>query len=277
MAELIKGKPLADKILQEAQDKVLALGSQPTLVVVKVGNNPASEVYVNRKVKVASQVGINSEKIELEDTVTEEELLELIDDLNLRNDVHGILVQMPLPKHISENKVIEEISPFKDVDGFHPENVGWLHIGKPKLVPCTPTGIMIMLNSVCDDLTGKHAVVIGRSNIVGKPMASLLLNASCTVTVCHSRTKNLQEYTKNADIVITAVGKAKMFTKEYFKKGQIVIDVGMNRDSEGKLCGDVDFDEAEKIVDYITPVPGGVGPMTIACLMANTVQCYINT
>lgn len=277
MAQLIKGKPFADKILQETQDKVVALGSQPTLVVVRVGNVAASEVYVNKKVKLAAQVGINSEKIELEENITEEELLELIDDLNYRNDVHAILVQMPLPKHISEHKVIETISPFKDVDGFHPENVGWLHIGKPKLVPCTPTGIMIMLKSVCDDLTGKHAVVVGRSNIVGKPMAALLLNANCTVTTCHSRTKDLAKHTKEADIVITAVGQAEMFTAEYFRKGQIVIDVGMNRNAEGKLCGDVAFAEVEKIVDFITPVPGGVGLMTTSCLMANTLKCYTNT
>lgn len=277
MATLIKGKPLADKILAQVQEEILTLGTQPTLVVVWVGNNAASEVYVNKKIKKAYEIGINSEKIHLEDTVTEEELLEIIDDLNIRNDVHGILVQLPLPKHIHEAKVIEAISPFKDVDGFHPENVGLLHIGNPNLVPCTPTGIMKMIASVCDDLSGKHAVVIGRSNIVGKPMAALLLNENCTVTICHSRTKDLARHTKAADIVITAVGKPKLFTKEYFSKDQIVIDVGTNRLEDGSLCGDVDFENVEPIVGYISPVPGGVGPLTIACLMANTVQCYKNS
>lgn len=276
-AEIINGTQVAEATLNDIRNKIGELGSQPGLVVVRVGDDPASEIYVNKKVKKAAELGINSEKIQLPTDVSEDELLDIVDDLNIRNDVHGILVQLPLPKHISAMRVIETISPHKDVDGFHPINVGWLSIGKPRFVSCTPKGIMKLIASVESNISGKQAVVVGRSNIVGKPMSMLLLNANCTVTTCHSRTKDLASHTKEADILISAVGKAGLITKDHVKPGQIVIDVGMNRLEDGSLAGDVAFDEVSEIVAHITPVPGGVGPMTIACLMENTLESYLKS
>jgi methylenetetrahydrofolate dehydrogenase (NADP+)/methenyltetrahydrofolate cyclohydrolase len=273
-ATLINGKEMAEHIIHGVSARIVELGSQPTLVVILVGNDPASELYVGKKVEKAAEIGINSEKIVLPEETSEDELLDIIDNLNIRNDVHGILVQMPLPKHISEEKILEAVSPFKDVDGFHPENIGWLSLGKPRFVSCTPKGVMKMLEFTGVELEGKHVVMIGRSNIVGKPLGMLLLNANCTVTMCHSKTRDLKSHTRTADIVISAIGKPKFLTKDYFKKGQIVIDIGTSKMENGKLTGDVDFDEVKEIVDFITPVPGGVGPMTIACLMENTLEAY---
>ncbi len=275
MAGIIDGKKISQDIKDELKDEVASLakkGIVPTLAVVLVGDDPASQVYVRNKKKACEYIGIRSLSYELPAETTEEELLKLIDDLNGRDDVNGILVQLPLPKHLSEDKVIHRISPDKDVDGFHPENVGALSIGTDGYVSCTPAGIIELLHRSNVDCDGKHCVIIGRSNIVGKPMALLMLRENATVTITHSHTKDLKEVAKTADILIVAIGRAKMVDASYVKDGAVVIDVGMDRDEEGKLCGDVDYASVEPVCSMITPVPGGVGPMTIAMLMKNCVK-----
>ena len=273
--KLIDGKRISQEIKDELKEKVAQLketGKNCALAVIQVGADPASCVYVNNKKKACAYIGIESVAHELPETTTEEELLALIETLNADDSIHGILCQLPLPKHIDEDKIIRAISPKKDVDGFHPENVGALMIGQPGFVSCTPAGIIQLLKRSGVEMTGKNCVVIGRSNIVGKPMAMLMLRENATVTVCHSKTQNLEEICKQADILIAAVGKPQMITKEYVKEGAVVIDVGIHRDENNKLCGDVKFDEVEPIASKITPVPGGVGPMTIAMLMNNCVE-----
>lgn len=277
MAELINGKEISAAIKEEVKEKVLQLkseGNEVTLAVIQVGNNPASTTYVGNKKKACEYVGIRSLAYEIPEETTEKELLELIEKLNNDASVNGILVQLPLPEHINEDKVIEAISPIKDVDGFHPMNVGALSIGKPGFVSCTPYGIIELLKRSNVEISGKHCVVIGRSNIVGKPMASLLIRENGTVTVVHSKTVNMKEITKQADILVVAIGKPKFIDDSYVKEGAVVIDVGINRDENNKLCGDVDFDSVSKIAEKITPVPGGVGPMTIAMLMNNCLEAY---
>ncbi|MGN0385725.1 MAG: bifunctional methylenetetrahydrofolate dehydrogenase/methenyltetrahydrofolate cyclohydrolase FolD [Lachnospiraceae bacterium] len=275
MAELIDGKAISSQIKEEVKEKVAALkaeGKEVTLAVIQVGCDPASTVYVGNKKKACAYTGIRSLAYELPEETTEAELLSIIEELNDRKDVNGILVQLPLPKHIDENKVIRSISPLKDVDGFHPQNVGALCIGEKGFVSCTPAGIIELLKRSHVEITGKKCVVVGRSNIVGKPMALLLLKENGTVTIAHSKTVDLREITKQADILIAAVGKPKMIDASYVKEGAVVIDVGIHRMENGKLCGDVDFESVEKICSAITPVPGGVGPMTIAMLMYNCVH-----
>lgn len=272
---LIDGKALADKMAVALKDKVAALVAQgvtPGLVVVLVGENPASQVYVRNKERRALAAGFNSEIIRLSDDISEAELLALIDQLNHDEKWHGILVQLPLPNHISEEKVLLAIDPEKDVDGFHPTNMGLLWSGSPVMVPSTPAGIMVMLEEYGVELSGKTAVVIGRSNIVGKPMAQMLLDKNATVTIAHSRTKNLAALAKTADIIVVAIGRGNFVTADFIKPDAVVIDVGMNRDENGKLIGDVKFDEVEPIASLITPVPGGVGPMTITMLMEQTYE-----
>lgn len=275
MALIIDGKKISNEIKEELKDKVLALkkdGIEITLAVIQVGNNPASSVYVGNKKKACEYIGIKSLSYELPEETTEEELLQLVEELNRDSKVNGILVQLPLPKHIHEDKVIETISPLKDVDGFHPQSVGRLNIGQNGFVSCTPAGIIQLLKRSGISIEGKECVVIGRSNIVGKPMSMLLLRENGTVTVCHSKTKNLKEVAKRGDILIAAIGKPKFINKEYIKEGAVVIDVGIHRGENNKLCGDVDFDDVVDHVSAITPVPGGVGPMTIAMLMHNCVD-----
>lgn len=275
MAKLIDGKAIAAQIKDECREKVAKMkseGIEVTLAVIQVGNDPASTVYVGNKKKACEYIGIRSLAYELPEETTESELLELIAELNGRKDVNGILVQLPLPGHIDEEKVLDAIDSRKDVDGFHPQNVGALCIGKPGFVSCTPAGIIQLLKRSGVEIAGKECVVIGRSNIVGKPMALLLLRENGTVTVAHSKTKDLREVTKRADILVAAVGKPKMITADYVKKGAVVIDVGIHRNENNKLCGDVDFESVEPICSAITPVPGGVGPMTIAMLMNNCVE-----
>ncbi len=275
MAKLIDGKAIAAQIKDECRDRVAGMkaeGIEVTLAVIQVGSDPASTVYVGNKKKACEYVGIRSLAYELPGETTESELLELIAELNGRKDVNGILVQLPLPGHIDEEKVLDAIDARKDVDGFHPQNVGALCIGKPGFVSCTPAGIIQLLKRSGVEIAGKECVVIGRSNIVGKPMALLLLRENGTVTVTHSRTKDLQEVTKRADILVAAVGKPKMITADYVKEGAVVIDVGIHRNENNKLCGDVDFESVEPLCSAITPVPGGVGPMTIAMLMNNCVE-----
>lgn len=276
MIKIIDGKKISGDIKEEVRIEIekLTKGGKraPGLAVIIVGENPASEVYVNSKVKTCSALGIYSEKYKLDSEVTEAELLKLIEELNNKEEIDGILVQLPLPKHIDENKIIEAIKPNKDVDGFHPINLGKLVIGRDGFKSCTPYGIIELLKRYELDLNGKDVVVVGRSNIVGKPLAVMLTNENATVTLCHSKTKNLAEKTLNADIVIMAIGKEKFLTEDMVKEGSIVIDVGINRNSLGKLCGDVDFENVSKKTSLITPVPGGVGPMTIAMLMKNTVK-----
>lgn len=274
MAIIIDGKLVAQEVKAKVSKKVKELqenGIAPGLAVIIIGNNPASRIYVNNKKKACAEVSIYSKEYALPDTTSQKELIELISKLNNDDSINGILVQLPLPNHINEKAVIEAIDPLKDVDAFHEINVGKIMIGEYDLLPCTPAGIIELLNSQNIEIEGKHCVVVGRSNIVGKPMAMLLLHRNGTVTICHSKTKNLKKICKNADILIAAVGKAKFITSDMVKKGAVVIDVGMNKDENSKLCGDVDFDNVEKIASYITPVPGGVGPMTIAMLMKNTV------
>lgn len=274
MAIIIDGKLVAQEVKAKVSKKVKELqknGITPGLAVIIIGNNPASRIYVNNKKKACAEVSIYSKEYTLPDTTSQKELIELISKLNNDDSINGILVQLPLPNHINEKAVIEAIDPLKDVDAFHEINVGKIMIGEYDLLPCTPAGIIELLNSQNIEIEGKHCVVVGRSNIVGKPMAMLLLHRNGTVTICHSKTKNLKKICKNADILIAAVGKAKFITSDMVKKGAVVIDVGMNKDENSKLCGDVDFDNVEKIASYITPVPGGVGPMTIAMLMKNTV------
>lgn len=275
MATRIDGKMISTQIKDELKEKVAALnakGTEVALAVILVGSDPASCVYVNNKKKACEYIGIKSLSYELPEETSEEEVLSLIEDLNNREDVDGILVQLPLPKHISEEKVLTTISPKKDVDGFHPMNVGALCTGKKGFVSCTPAGIIELLKRSNIDIAGKECVVIGRSNIVGKPMSLLMLAENATVTIAHSRTKDLKEVTKRADILIVAIGKPKFITSDYVKEGAVVIDVGIHRDENNKLCGDVDFDSVEPICSAITPVPGGVGPMTIAMLMNNCVE-----
>ncbi|MGN0692710.1 MAG: bifunctional methylenetetrahydrofolate dehydrogenase/methenyltetrahydrofolate cyclohydrolase FolD [Oscillospiraceae bacterium] len=274
MAKLIDGKAVSAKVKAQVRDEVAALkekGVHVGLAVVIVGNNQASRVYVNNKKKACAEVGIESFEYALPEETTQAELLELVDKLNKDDNVDGILVQLPLPKQIDENAVINEILPQKDVDAFHPANVGHIMIGDYSFLPCTPAGIMELIADTGIDVCGKKCVVVGRSNIVGKPMAMLLLHSNGTVTVCHSRTENLKEICAEADILVAAVGKRDFITGDMVKEGAVVIDVGMNRNDEGKLCGDCKFDECAEKAGFITPVPGGVGPMTIAMLMKNTV------
>lgn len=274
-AKIIDGKALAAAVrasLKTEVQELIVRGHKPGLAVVLVGENPASLVYVRNKVKACTDVGIESLEYRLPAETSESELLELLDKLNADPAVDGILVQLPLPPQISEERVIERIDPAKDVDGFHCLNAGNLLVGREGFLPCTPHGVMKMIESTGYDLTGKHAVVIGRSNIVGKPQALLLLRKNATVTVTHSKTQNLAAVTAQADVLIAAVGRAKMVTADMIKPGALVIDVGMNRDENGKLCGDVDTDSVKEVAGWISPVPGGVGPMTIAMLLANTVQ-----
>lgn len=276
-AQIIDGKAISQIIKDELKEKTARLkeqGIEVTLAVILVGEDPASQVYVRNKKKACEYIGYRSLSYELPKETSQEELLKLIDELNNRDDVNGILVQMPLPSQIDEKTVIDAISPKKDVDGFHPMNVGALCIGEKGFVSCTPAGVIQLLKRGCDgkiDIAGKECVIVGRSNIVGKPMSMLMLRENATVTVAHSKTKNLEEVCKRADILIAAVGKAGMITKNHVKEGAVVIDVGINRNEDGKLCGDVCFDDVKEIASAITPVPGGVGPMTIAMLMNN---CY---
>ena len=292
MTKIIDGKILSQELRNKLKLEIESLktktGKVPGLAVVQVGNVAASSVYVKAKTKSATEVGIEVIDHHLPEETTEQELLQIVDNLNNQNNVNGILVQLPLPKHINEQIVLDSIHPDKDADGFHPLNVGKLSIASHNdenlLIPCTPYGCLIMLKGLGVDLSGKNAIVIGRSNIVGKPMAQLLLKESCTVTIAHSRTKNIEDMCKNADIVVAAVGRPKMVKGNWIKKGAIVIDVGINRiaieiegEIKNKLVGDVDFDEASKNASSITPVPGGVGPMTIACLLRNTTISFKNS
>lgn len=275
MYQIIDGKKISQEIKDELKVRAAQLrerGVRRCLAVIKVGEDPASGVYVNNKKKACEYVGIQSLSYELPEDTTEEELLKLIGELNGRADVNGILVQLPLPAQIDEDKVLLAIAPEKDVDGFHPVNVGNLSIGRPGYVSCTPTGVIQLLKRSGIEIAGKECVVVGRSNIVGKPMSMLLLRENATVTVCHSRTKDLQEVTRRADILVVAIGKPKFITADYVKEGAVVIDVGIHRGENNKLCGDVDFDSVAPYCSAITPVPGGVGPMTIAMLMHNCVE-----
>lgn len=275
MAKIIDGKKISQEIKDELKEKVSALktaGKTGALAVVQVGNDPASSVYVRNKKNACAYIGIESLAYELPESVAEEELLRLIEELNAKEDVKGILVQLPLPSHICEDKVIQAISPKKDVDGFHPQSVGAMTIGEKGFLSCTPAGIIQLLKRSGLEIEGKHCVVIGRSNIVGKPMALLMLRENATVTITHSRTKNLPEICRQADILIVAAGKPQFIGGDYIKEGAVVIDVGIHRNENNKLCGDVIFEEAEAKASAITPVPGGVGPMTIAMLMNNCVQ-----
>ncbi len=275
MAMIIDGKEISLQVKDEIKKKVEALkgqGKEITLAVIQVGDNPASTVYVRNKKRGCEYTGIRSLSYELPGDAAEEELLSLVGELNERGDVNGILVQLPLPPHMDEDRVISAISPLKDVDGFHPQNVGNLCIGRPGFVSCTPLGIIQLLKRSGISIEGKKCVVLGRSNIVGKPMALLLLRENATVTIAHSKTQNLKEVTREADILIVAVGRVGMITGEYVKEGAVVIDVGINRDENNKLCGDVDFDTVEPVSSAITPVPGGVGPMTIAMLLHNCLE-----
>ncbi|MBP1565775.1 MAG: bifunctional methylenetetrahydrofolate dehydrogenase/methenyltetrahydrofolate cyclohydrolase FolD [Oscillospiraceae bacterium] len=273
MANIIDGKAVSLKVKGEVREKALELkekGIEVGLAVVIVGDNPASRVYVNSKKRACEEVGFNSYEYALPEETTQQELLDLVDVLNKDEKVNGILVQLPLPKHIDENAIINAITPDKDVDAFHPFNVGKIMIGEYAFLPCTPAGIMELIDSTGVEISGKSCVVIGRSNIVGKPMSMLLLHRSGTVTVCHSKTTNLKEVCSNADILVAAVGRPNFVTADMVKEGAVVIDVGINRLPDGKLCGDVDFATVSEKAGYITPVPGGVGPMTIAMLMKNT-------
>lgn len=274
-ATIINGKKLAQNLRKNLKKEVLQLKEKnliPHLTVVLVGNDPASTSYVRGKEKAATEVGISSQIIKLPEETSEEELLKIINELNIDDSVHGILIQLPLPEHISEHRIIEAINPRKDVDGFHPINIGRMMTNQDTLLPCTPYGILTMLRSENLPLEGKHVVIIGRSNIVGKPVGQLLLNENATVTYCHSKTANLKEFTTKADILIVAIGVPKIIQADYIKKGAVVIDVGINRTDDGLLTGDVDFDRVQKKASYITPVPRGVGPMTIAMLLKNTIK-----
>lgn len=274
-AKIIDGKAIAEEIRSELKNRVEQLKSEnivPGLAVILVGNDPASDTYVRMKAKACARIGIYSEVIRLSEYTTETELLGIIDQLNIRNDIHGILVQLPLPPQINEQTVIDQIQDNKDVDGFTPHNVGNLVIQSDAFIPCTPLGIIELIKRTGTNIVGKHAVIVGRSNIVGKPTAFLLLQENATVTICHSKTKNLSEITKLADILIAAVGKPKTISGEHVKSGAIVIDVGVNKLPNGQLVGDVDFEEVKEIASYITPVPKGVGPMTITMLLYNTIK-----
>lgn len=274
-AEIINGKELAQQLRDNMKQEVSALSEQgitPHLTVVLIGDNPASKSYVNGKKKASKETGISSEVVELPESTSEKELLDIISELNNNDGVDGILVQLPLPEHIAEQKVIEQIHPSKDVDGFHPISIGRMMAGKDTFLPCTPFGIITMLKSKNIPIAGQHAVIIGRSNIVGKPVGQLLLNENATVTYCHSKTKDLKQFTKMADILIVAVGKANSIGADYIKPDAAVVDVGINRLEDGTLTGDVDFEEAKEVASYITPVPRGVGPMTITMLLKNTIK-----
>jgi methylenetetrahydrofolate dehydrogenase (NADP+)/methenyltetrahydrofolate cyclohydrolase len=275
-AQIIDGKALSAQLRTEVAQRAAALtakGTKPGLAVVLVGDNQASQVYVRNKVKACEDAGFHSVLEKYDASMTEAELLARVEALNNDPSIHGILVQLPLPKHIDDHKVIEAISPLKDVDGFHVASAGALMVGEVGFKACTPYGCMKMLESIgMKDLRGKHAVVIGRSNIVGKPMAMMLLAANATVTICHSGTADLAAMTRQADVVVAAVGKVNVLTADMIKPGAVVIDVGMNRNAEGKLCGDVDYDGCKEVAGYITPVPGGVGPMTITMLLVNTME-----
>lgn len=272
MGKRIDGKAISQMVKDELKERVKKENIDACLAVIQVGDDPASTVYVGNKKKACEHIGIRSLSYELPEGTKEEELLELIGELNGREDVDGILVQLPLPAHMDEDKVIKTIAPEKDVDGFHPQSVGALSIGQPGFVSCTPAGVIQLLKRSGVEIEGKECVIVGRSNIVGKPMALLMLRENATVTICHSRTKDLKEVTKRADILIVAIGKPKFITKDYVKEGAVVIDVGIHRGSDNKLCGDVDFEGVEPVASAITPVPGGVGPMTIAMLMNNCVE-----
>lgn len=275
MTEIIDGKKISLQVKDELKEKVALLKQQGkviTLAVIQVGQDPASSVYVGNKKKACEYIGIQSLSYELEETTTQEELIHLVCELNQREDVNGILVQLPLPKHMDEDAVIQAINPLKDVDGFHPVNVGKLSIGEKGFVSCTPAGIIELLKRSGIEIEGKECVIVGRSNIVGKPMAQLLLRENGTVTICHSKTKNLKEVTRRADILVVAIGKPKFIKADFIKDGAVVIDVGIHRGEDQKLCGDVDYNEVAEKVEAITPVPGGVGPMTIAMLMKNCVE-----
>ena len=272
MAKIIDGKAVSAAVKESVREEIIRDGLDIGLAVVIVGNNQASRVYVNNKKKACEVCGIKSYEYALPEETTEEQLLELVDALNKDDKINGILVQLPLPKQINEEKIIERISPLKDVDAFHAVNVGKIMIGNYAFLPCTPAGVMELIHSTGVDVCGKNCVVIGRSNIVGKPMAMLLLHENATVTICHSKTQNLAEICSKADVLVSAVGRADFVTADMVKEGAVVIDVGMNRNAEGKLCGDVRFDECAAKAGWITPVPGGVGPMTIAMLMKNTVM-----
>ena len=272
MAKIIDGKAVSAAVKKSVREEIIRDGLDIGLAVVIVGNNQASRVYVNNKKKACEVCGIKSYEYALPEETTEEQLLELVDTLNKDDKINGILVQLPLPKQINEEKIIERISPLKDVDAFHAVNVGKIMIGNYAFLPCTPAGVMELIHSTGVDVCGKNCVVIGRSNIVGKPMAMLLLHENATVTICHSKTQNLAEICSKADVLVSAVGRADFVTADMVKEGAVVIDVGMNRNAEGKLCGDVRFDECAAKAGWITPVPGGVGPMTIAMLMKNTVM-----
>ncbi|HEO3505538.1 TPA: bifunctional methylenetetrahydrofolate dehydrogenase/methenyltetrahydrofolate cyclohydrolase [Streptococcus agalactiae] len=281
MTELIDGKALSQKMQAELGRKVERLKEQhgiiPGLAVILVGDNPASQVYVRNKERSALEAGFKSETLRLSESISQEELIDIIHQYNEDKSIHGILVQLPLPQHINDKKIILAIDPKKDVDGFHPMNTGHLWSGRPMMVPCTPAGIMEMFREYHVDLEGKHAVIIGRSNIVGKPMAQLLLDKNATVTLTHSRTRNLSEVTKEADILIVAIGQGHFITKDFVKEGAVVIDVGMNRDENGKLIGDVVFEQVAEVASMITPVPGGVGPMTITMLLEQTYQAALRS
>ena len=271
----LNGKELAQKLQQEMTQEVTELkekGLQPGLAVILVGEDPASQVYVRNKERAANNIGMYSVVYRLPETTSEADLIAKIEELNHDDKVHGILVQLPLPKHINEDLVLDTIDPAKDVDGFHPMNLGNLFAGKPTMIPCTPAGIMELIKLSDLDLAGKNAVIIGRSNIVGKPMAHLLLQANATVTICHSKTKDLPKVAKQADVLVVAIGRANFVTADFVKEGAVVIDVGINRDENNKLTGDVKFDEVAPLTSYITPVPGGVGPMTITMLMRQTID-----
>lgn len=275
---IIDGKGISQKRKDELREKIDILKKEgeriPKLVVILVGDNQASQTYVRNKERGCAYVGMLSEIIRLESSVDEEELVQIIEGLNNNDTVDGILVQLPLPKHINEERILDLINPQKDVDGFHPSNVAKLLLGQDGLVPCTPKGMMVLLEEINYDLTGKEVVVVGRSHIVGKPVALLCLQKNATVTIAHSKTEDLKAVCQRADVLIAAIGKAKFFNKDYVKDGAVILDVGINRDENNKLCGDVDFKDVEEKVSYITPVPGGIGPMTIAMLLENTLQAY---
>lgn len=274
-AKIISGKEISASIKEGLKKETLELSKMdivPKLTVILVGNDPASQTYVRGKEKASAEVGVISEVIKMEETITEKELLAEITRLNNDKTVNGLLVQLPLPKHIDEKAIINAIDPIKDVDGFHPITVGKMMIGDKSYLPCTPYGIIELIKHTGIDIKGKHAVIIGRSNIVGKPVSILLLREDATVTIAHSKTKNLKDITKQADILIVAIGKPEMITKEYVSEGTVVIDVGTNRNEQGKYVGDCNFEEVSEIAGYITPVPGGVGPMTITMLMKNTIE-----
>lgn len=280
MGIILDGKETAKKVRENLKSKVEELKQKnifPKLAVIMVGDDGASKIYVRNKSKACEELGIEYEEFLLGDDTTQEQLLNLINELNARKDVHGILLQSPIPKNLDINEAFRTISPEKDVDGFNPVNVGKLVLGQDTFISCTPFGVIKLLEEYNIPIEGKNAVVIGRSNIVGKPMLQCLLNKNATVTICHSRTANLKEVTKNADILVAAIGKAKFVTKDMVKQGAVIIDVGINRNEQGKVCGDVDFEEVKELASYITPVPGGVGPMTIAMLMTNIVKAAKNS